>query len=49
MSTSAASSTGLRSWQRFTPAQRLARFAVYLGMVAAVVVSLRMVEVIPEF
>lgn len=38
-----------REWRRFTPSQRLARFAVYLGMVAAVVASLRMVEVIPEF
>jgi phosphonate transport system permease protein len=38
-----------REWQRFTPAQRLSRFAVYLALVAAVVVSLRHVEVIPEF
>lgn len=38
-----------RTWQRFTPAQRLSRFAVYLALVAAVVVSLRHVEVIPEF
>lgn len=38
-----------RSWQRFTPAQRLSRFAVYLALVLAVVVSLRQVEVIPEF
>lgn len=38
-----------REWQRFTPAQRLARFAVYLAVVAAVVVSARTVEVIPEF
>ena len=37
------------TWQRFTPAQRLARFAVYLGIVAAIVVSIRTVEVIPEF
>ena len=36
-------------WQRFTPAQRLARFAVYLTVVLAVVSSLRHVEVIPEF
>jgi phosphonate transport system permease protein len=37
------------TWRRFTPAQRLARFAVYLGIVAAIVVSIRTVEVIPEF
>jgi phosphonate transport system permease protein len=36
-------------WQRFTPRERLARFAIYLGVVAAIVVSLRTVEVIPEF
>lgn len=36
-------------WQRFTPAERLARFAVYLGCVLAIVLSLRSVEVIPEF
>jgi len=36
-------------WQRFTPQVRLARFAVYLGIVAAVVASFRTVEVIPEF
>ncbi len=40
---------GARAWRRFTPAQRLARFAVYLAMVAAVVASIRHVEVIPEF
>lgn len=39
----------LREWQRFTPAQRLARYAVYLAVVMAVVGSLRHVEVIPEF
>jgi phosphonate transport system permease protein len=38
-----------RTWRRFTPAQRIARFAVYLAIVAAIVVSLRSVEVIPEF
>lgn len=36
-------------WQRFTPQERMARFAVYLGIVAAVVVSFRTVEIIPEF
>jgi phosphonate transport system permease protein len=38
-----------RTWRRFTPAQRLARFAVYLAVVTAVVVSVQSVEVIPEF
>ena len=38
-----------RTWRRFTPAQRLARFAVYLAMVTAIVVSVQSVEVIPEF
>ena len=37
------------AWRRFTPAQRLARFAVYLAIVAAIVASIRAVEVIPEF
>ena len=36
-----------RMWRRFTPAQRLTRFLVYLALVAAVVVSLQTVEVIP--
>jgi phosphonate transport system permease protein len=38
-----------REWQRFTPAERLARFAVYLGCALAIMVSLRSVDVIPEF
>jgi phosphonate transport system permease protein len=38
-----------REWRRFTPAQRLARFALYFGIVAACVVSLRTVQIIPEF
>jgi phosphonate transport system permease protein len=38
-----------RTWRRFTPAQRLARFAVYLAMVAAIAASIQTVEVIPEF
>jgi phosphonate transport system permease protein len=38
-----------RVWRRFSPGQRLARFAVYLAIVAAIVLSLRSVEVIPEF
>ncbi len=38
-----------RIWRRFTPAQRLARFAVYLLVVAAIVAAVQTVEVIPEF
>jgi len=38
-----------REWRRFTPAERIGRFVVYLCVVAAVVASLRGVEVIPEF
>ena len=39
----------VRTWRRFTPAQRIARFAVYLAMVTAIAGSLQTVEVIPEF
>jgi phosphonate transport system permease protein len=38
-----------RQWQRFTPLQRLSRYLVYLVIVAAFVISVRTVEVIPEF
>ena len=38
-----------REWRRFTPRQRLARFAFYLVAVAAVIQSVRSVDVIPEF
>ncbi|HKA42931.1 MAG TPA: phosphonate ABC transporter, permease protein PhnE [Burkholderiales bacterium] len=38
-----------REWRRFTPTERLARYAVYLAIVTAIVVSIRTVEVIPEF
>ena len=37
------------SWQRFTPAERIARYVVYLVIVAAVVVSAQSIEIIPEF
>ncbi|HTP99206.1 MAG TPA: phosphonate ABC transporter, permease protein PhnE [Casimicrobiaceae bacterium] len=36
-------------WRRFTFAQRLTRFLVYLAIVAAIVVSIQTIEVIPEF
>ncbi len=38
-----------REWRRFTPLERLARYAFYLFAVAAVVVSLQNVQIIPEF
>ena len=38
-----------RNWERFTPAQRLARFAIYLAAVIALVVSMRTVQIVPEF
>ena len=37
------------TWTRFTPAERLRRFTVYLCMVLAVGVSFKAVNVIPEF
>jgi phosphonate transport system permease protein len=43
------SATVEHEWKRFTPAERLARFALYFGIVAACVVSLRTVQIIPEF
>lgn len=36
-------------WQRFTLAERLSRFAVFLGLAVALSLSLRTVEIIPEF
>lgn len=38
-----------REWVRFTPAQRLGRYAVYLASVIAIIWSLKTIEVIPEF
>lgn len=38
-----------REWQRFTPSQRLGRYAVYVFTVIAIVWSARYVEIIPEF
>jgi phosphonate transport system permease protein len=40
---------GRREWHRFSPLTRLSRFGFYLFTVAAVVVSLRTIDVIPEF
>ena len=38
-----------REWRRFTPGQRLARFVVYLIIVAAIVTAAQTIEIIPEF
>lgn len=38
-----------QKWERFTLPERLARFTVFLGFAVALSVSLRTVEVIPEF
>jgi phosphonate ABC transporter permease subunit PhnE len=39
----------IREWRRFTPSERFARYAIYLAIVAAVVVSAQSIEIIPEF
>jgi phosphonate transport system permease protein len=42
--------TGItREWRRFTPRERAGRSAVYVATVLAVVVSIRSIEIIPEF
>jgi phosphonate transport system permease protein len=38
-----------RIWRRFSRGQRLARFSVYLVIVAAIVTAIQSVEIIPEF
>jgi phosphonate transport system permease protein len=38
-----------RDWHRFSPLQRLSRFGFYLFAVAALVASIRTIDVIPEF
>jgi len=38
-----------REWQRFTPAERIGRWLIWLCIVAAVVWAVRTVEIIPEF
>ena len=45
----AAAPVGQRAWRRFSRAQRLARFTVYLVIVAAIALSIQSIEVIPEF
>jgi phosphonate transport system permease protein len=44
-----AAAVGSLEWRRFTRAQRLTRYFVYLLLVAAIVASARTVEIIPEF
>ncbi|MFN0164323.1 MAG: phosphonate ABC transporter, permease protein PhnE [Burkholderiales bacterium] len=46
---SGASGAGARVWQRFTPAERLARFSIYFAIVFAVAWAAHSVEVIIEF
>jgi len=48
-STAAAVPVAERIWRRFTRAQRLARFTVYLLIVAAIAASINTIEIIPEF
>ena len=38
-----------REWRRFTPAQRIGRWAVWLGLVAACAWAVRSIDIIPEF
>ena len=38
-----------RQWTRFTPLERIFRYAFYVMICSAIVVSLRTIEVIPEF
>jgi phosphonate transport system permease protein len=40
---------GEHAWRRFSAAQRTGRFVVYVALVAAIVASLRTIEIIPEF
>jgi phosphonate transport system permease protein len=39
----------MQRWIRFTPAQRMARFAVFFVMAAAIAWALKTIEIIPEF
>lgn len=49
MSNTSAAAVIDREWKRYSAGERLARFAVYVAIVAAVVLSIRTVEVIPDF
>jgi phosphonate transport system permease protein len=39
----------MREWQRFTPAERIGRWAAYFIIVLALIWALRGIEIIPEF
>lgn len=39
----------MQRWIRFTPAQRMARFAVFFVMAAAIAWAIKTIEIIPEF
>jgi len=45
----ALATAGPRRWRRFTLAERLTRSAFYVGVLIAIVWSLRTIEIIPEF
>ena len=45
----ASATAELNRWIRFTPGQRLARFAVFFVMAAAIGWALKTIEIIPEF
>jgi phosphonate ABC transporter permease subunit PhnE len=45
----ATESGAARTWRRFTPVQRLTRFGIYLFILLALLVSLRTIDIIPEF
>ena len=49
MSNTGAATVIDREWTRYSAGERLARFFVYLAIIAAVVLSMRTVEVIPDF
>ena len=46
---SAPISANIREWHRFTPAEQLGRYAVYVLTIMAIVWSARNIEIIPEF
>ena len=48
-STSGESQGIKREWTRFTPFERAARFIFYVLFLSAIMLSLRTIEVIPEF
>jgi phosphonate transport system permease protein len=49
MATAGAMAPLAREWHRFTPAERIGRWLVWLAIVASLVWAVRSVEIIPEF